>query len=182
MKCFKTTMVIGFLILTMVLGCYAQTTPTPTSTSTSTPTPFSSASVSFSLTPITLPNYGQTLPGVETDTLFHFTTYNLIGPTVLVSGNSFVGGRYNRIFPSVSTWLQNHTALTGSNYQVGFTLSGGVVETGKSEWGGRGGLFVNYALNGTWAMGFEAQANYLPGMFKQGKWGPSIAVGPNFHF
>jgi hypothetical protein len=145
-------------------------------------TPFQSTSISFGLSPVTLPGYGTTLAGAETDTLFHFTTNNVVGPTVLVSSSTFVGGRYNRIFPSVSTWLQNHTALTGNQYEVGFTLSGGVVESGKSQWGGRGGFFINYALNSTWAMGFEVQANYLPGIVGQGKWAPSIAVGPNFHF
>jgi hypothetical protein len=145
-------------------------------------TPFAGTSVSFSLTPVTLPGYGQTLAGAESDTLFHFTTNNMIGSTVLVSSSTFVGGRYNRIFPSISTWLQNHTALTGNQFEVGLTFSGGVIEATKSQWGGRGGFFVNYALSNSWAMGFEAQANYLPGMAPLGKWAPSIAVGPNFHF
>lgn len=170
----RKLLVLGLLL--MVGVCYSQTTTTPS------PTPFSTASVSFGLTPVTLPNVGTTLAGAETDTLFHFTNYNLIGPTVLVSTNTFVGGRYNRIFPSISTWLQNHTSLQGNLFQVGLTVSGGVVESGKSQWGGRSGLYVNYALNNTWAMGFEAQANYLPGLFGTGKWGPSIAVGPSFHF
>jgi len=164
------------LCLALPLLVVAQT-PTPS------PTPFGGTSVSFGLTPITLPSVGQTLAGAETDTLFHFTNYNLVGATVLVSSSTFVGGRYNRIFPSVSTWLQNHTALTGNQFQVGFTASGGVIESGKTQWGGRGGFFVNYALNGSWAMGFEAQANYLPGIVTgTSKWAPSIAVGPNFHF
>ena len=154
----------------------AAQTPTPS------PTPFAGTSVSFGLTPITLPGVGTTLAGAETDTLFHFTNYNLVGATVLVSSSTFVGGRYNRIFPSVSTWLQNHTALTGNQFQVGFTASGGVIQASKTQWGGRGGFFVNYALNGSWAMGFEAQANYLPGMNGTQKWVPSIAVGPSFHF
>lgn len=165
---------LAFLCLSLTL-CFAQTTPTPA-------TPFSSTSVSFSLTPITLPSVGQTLAAAETDTLFHFTTNNLIGATVLVSSESFVGGRYNRVFPSVSTWLQNHTALQGNQFEVGLTLSGGVVEAAKVQWGGRGGVFINYALNGSWAMGFEAQANYLPGIITNGKWIPSFAIGPNFHF
>jgi hypothetical protein len=168
------TAILALLSIFLALPLAAQTTPAPT--------PFAGTSVSFGLTPITLPSVGTTLAGAETDTLFHFTTNNLVGATVLVSSSTFVGGRYNRIFPSVSTWLQNHTALTGNQFEVGFTASGGVVESGKSQWGGRGGFFVNYALNGSWAMGFEAQANYLPGIVTAGKWAPSIAVGPNFHF
>jgi hypothetical protein len=171
----KTMLLLTLVFVMCCAPAFAQT-PAPS------PTPFSSASVSFGLTPIVVPGYGQTLAGAETDTLFSLTTNNLIGPTVLVSGSSFIGGRYNRVFPSVSTWLQKHTALTGTDFQVGFTASAGVVETGKSQWGGRGGFFVNYALNNTWAMGFEAQANYLPGIATNGKWAPSIAVGPNFHF
>lgn len=165
------------VLITILFFCslsFAQTTQPQT--------PFQASSISFSLTPVTLPGYGQTLAGAETDTLFHFTTNNVVGATALISSSSFVGGRYNRIFPSVSTWLQNHTALTGNQFEVGFTLSGGVVEATKSQWGGRSGFFVNYALNNTWAMGFEAQANYLPGIATEGKWAPSIAIGPNFHF
>lgn len=163
--------ILAFILLIGV--CFSQSTS---------PTPFAGTSVSFGLTPVTLPNYGQTLAGAETDTLFHFTDYNVIGPTILVSSSTFVGGRYNRIFPSVSNFLQKYTALTGNQFQVGFTVSGGVVETGKSKWGGRAGFFINYALNNSWAMGFEAQANYLPGIVTGGNWAPSIAVGPNFHF
>jgi|HubBroStandDraft_1064217.scaffolds.fasta_scaffold27740_3 hypothetical protein len=171
----KRVVILAALLVSLTVSLVAQT-PTPS------PTPFPTSSVSFSLTPITLPSVGTTLAGAETDTLFHFTTNNLVGATILVSSSTFVGGRYNRIFPSVSTWLQNHTALQGNLFEVGVTASGGVVESAKTQWGGRGGFFVNYALNNSWAMGFEAQANYLPGLNGTQKWVPSIAVGPSFHF
>lgn len=173
--------VLALLSVFLALPLMAQT-PAPAPTPAPSPTPFASSSVSFSLTPITLPSVGTTLAGAETDTLFHFTTNNLVGATILVSSSTFVGGRYNRIFPSVSTWLQNHTALQGNLFEVGFTASGGVIESAKTQWGGRSGFFVNYALNGSWAMGFEAQANYMPGLSGTQKWVPSVAVGPSFRF
>jgi hypothetical protein len=159
------------VVLVLSLACSAQT-------------PFQGTTVSFGLTPITLPTFGQTLAGMETDTLFHLTNNNVIGPTVLVSSDTFVGGRYNRIFPSVSTWLQKYTALTGNQFEVGWTASAGVVNASKEQWGARTGVFVNYAPSGssTWDIGFEAQANYLPGIVTQGKWVQSFAVGPHFHF
>jgi hypothetical protein len=177
------TLTAILIALALSVAAIAQT-PTPTPTPTPAPTPFASASVSFSLTPITLPSVGQTLAGAETDTLFHLTSNNLFGATILVSSSTFVGGRYNRVFPSVSTWLQNHTSLPGNQFEVGYTASGGVVQSSKTQWGGRSGFFVNYALTpgGAWAMGFEAQANYLPGIVSPGKWTASIAVGPSFHF
>ena len=165
-----TKYILAFLLVSV--AAFAQTTTNP----------FASSTVSFGLTPITLPTIGQTLAGAETDTLFHFTTNNMVGSTIVVSSSTFIGGRYNRIFPFISSYLQNHTALQGNQFQVGLTLSGGITETSKTQWGGRGGIFVNYALNNSWAMGFEAQANYLPGIVTVGKWAPSVAVGPLFRF
>lgn len=148
---------------------------------------FNTSTVSFGLTPVTLPSFGSTLAGVETDTAFNFTNYNQVGVRTIVSTSTYIGPVYNRIFPSVSSYLQNHTALAGNQFQVGLTLSGGVVEASKQQWGGDGGIFVNYAPSGskTWAIAFAGTAAYLPGIANtsgHGKWIPKVAIGPAFKF
>lgn len=152
------------------------------------PSVFNSTTMSFSLSPIQLPGTSQgTLSGAETDVLFPLTNNNVFGQTILVGESTFIGGRYNRVFPSVAKYLQNHTALTGANFQFGITSSLGVVKSAiKPSWGGRAGFFLNYAPAGSqnFSLGFEAQANYLPyyaGPQTQ-HWVPSLAVGPNFRF
>ena len=166
-------------ILILSAVAFAQSTP---------PSVFNSTTMSFSLTPITLPGTAQgTLSGAETDVLFPFTTNNMFGETTLVGESTFIGGRYNRVFPSVAKYLENHTALTGANFQFGLTSSLGVVKSSvKPSWGGRAGFFLNYAPAGSqnFAIGFEAQANYLPNYSGPNSrhWIPSVAVGPNFRF
>jgi len=151
------------------------------------PNAFSGTTVNFNLTPITLPGTSQgTLSGVETDVVFPLTTNNIFGETTLVGEATFVGGRYERVFPSIAKYLQNHTALTGGNFQFAITSSLGVVKGVKVNWGGRAGVSLKYAPAGSTSfnIGFEAQANYLPNYAGPNSqhWVPSIAVGPNFRF
>lgn len=151
------------------------------------PNAFQSTSFSFNLSPITLPNVGSTLSGAETDAMFPLTTNNRFGETTLIGQSTFIGGRYDRVFPSIAKYLQNHTALTGGNFEAGISSSLGVVKAStKNEWGGRAGFFLKYAPNGAtnFNIGFEAQANYLPRYAGDSSphWIPSIAVGPNFRF
>lgn len=168
------------LALTLVIPVHAQTTSAPTAFPTST--------VSFGLTPITLPSFGQTLSGAESDTMFNFTNYNQFGISTIVSSSTYIGPRYSRIFPSISTWLQNSTALQGNHYQVGLSFSGGVVEASKQQWGGDAGIFVNYAPNGsnTWGIAFDVAAAYLPGIVNADgghhKFIPKVSIGPAFKF
>ena len=119
--------------------------------------------------------------GAETDTLFHFTANNSFGPSALISSSSFIGGRYERSFPSIATWLQNHTNLTGANFQAGLTVSAGVVKGTNNYWGERGGIFVHYAPAGStsFSLGFDIEANNLPGI---SHWIPSIAISPSWNF
>lgn len=142
---------------------------------------FASTTYSFNLSPITLPGSSQTLSGAETDIMVHFTDNNIFGETTLISSAPFIGGRYERTFPVISDYLQNHTALTGGHFQVGVTVSLGVVKGDRSHWGERGGVFMKYAPNGSdnFNVGFEASWNNLPGIAHNI---PSVVVGPNFRF
>lgn len=171
--------IVAFLCLSLSLAFSQSTLNQPA---------FNESTVSFGLTPVTLPSFGSTLAGVESDTAFNFTNYNQIGVRTIISSSTYIGPVYNRIFPSVSSYLQNHTALTGNQFQVGLTVSGGIVEASKQQWGGDGGLFVNYAPSGskTWAIAFTGTAAYLPGIANvsghSGKWIPKVAIGPAFKF
>ena len=172
----KITVLLALVLATT--AAFAQTTP---------PSAFGATSFSFNLTPITLPNVGTTLAGAETDAMFAFTANNLFGETTLIGNSTFIGGRYERVVPSIAKYLQAHTALTGSNFQAGLTTSLGVTKaSGNSYWGGRAGLFLRWAPAGSTSfnIGFEAQANYLPNFAGANTphWIPSIAVGPNFRF
>ena len=151
------------------------------------PNAFAASNFSFNLSPISLPNLGSSIAGAETDALFPFTTNNIIGETTLIGQSTFVGGRYERVFPSVAKYLQEHTALTGGNFQAGVTSSLGVVKaSSKTTWGGRAGFFLRYAPAGStnFNIGIEAQANYLPNYAGANSphWVPSVAIGPNFRF
>ena len=177
----KRTVLLALLSVWLALPVFAQT-PAPTPT----PTAFSGTSFSFNLSPITLPNVGTTLAGAETDAMFNLTTNNIFGETALIGNSTFVGGRYDRVFPSIGKYLQDHTALTGGNFQAGLTTSLGVVKSAKSTWGGRVGVFARWAPAGStsFSMAFEAQANYLPNYAgpTSPHWVPSIAIVPNFRF
>lgn len=153
------------------------------------PNPFSTSTISFNLTPVTLPGQQQTLSGMETDALINFSEYIHVGETTLISTSPFIGGRYEVVIEPVSNYLQNHTALTGSNFQFGITGSVGVVKSSlKSYWGERAGIFLKYAPAGSsnFDLGIEVQANNMPGIdpsnLKYGHWVASVAVGPNFRF
>jgi hypothetical protein len=150
------------------------------------PTAFSTTTFSFNLSPINLPGLGSSVSGAETDAMFPLTANNRFGETTLIGESTFVGGRFDHVFPSVAKYLQEHTALTGGNFEAGVTSSLGVVKSGKTNWGGRAGLFLRYAPGGAtnFNIGFEAQANYLPSYagLNSPHWVPSIAVGPNFRF
>lgn len=151
------------------------------------PNAFSGTSISFNLTPLTLPGTSQgTLSGAETDVTFPLTTNNIFGETTLIGESTFVGGRYERVFPSIAKYLQEHTALTGGNFQFAVTSSLGVVKGAKNSWGGRAGFSLKYAPAGSTSfnIGFEAQANYLPNYAGPNSqhWVPSLAIGPNFRF
>lgn len=167
---------IATLLLTLSIGMVAQAPPSA----------FATTSFSFNLSPITLPKVGQTAAGAETDAMFPLTTNNRFGETTLIGNSTFIGGRYDRVFPSVAKYLQSHTALTGGNFEAGLTSSLGVVKASNTYWGGRAGFFLHYAPNGStnFNIGFEAQANYLPGYAgaTSQHWVPSLAVGPNFRW
>jgi hypothetical protein len=145
------------------------------------PSAFADTTYNFTLTPVTLPSLGTTLAGMETDVLINLTKNNNLGETTLISSSPFIGGRYERVFPSVATWLQTHTNFTGGNFQAGLTVSLGVVKADKERWGERAGVFLKYAPNGAtnFNVGLDVEANNLPGI---AHWQPSIAVGPNFRF
>jgi hypothetical protein len=167
------------LAVALVLACplFAQAPPNA----------FDPTSFSFNLSPISLPGLGTTLAGAETDALFSLSTNNNLGMTTLVGNSTFLGGRYERVIPQVANYLQNHTALTGGNYEFGITSSVGVVKVpARDYWGGRAGFFLKYAPAGSQSfnIAFEAQANYLPeyGGTTSPHWVASIAVGPNFRF
>ena len=171
-----------FLVLAVIcfaVAAFAQTTTPPSA--------FATTSVSFNLSPLTLPGSSAgTLSAAETDVMFPLTTNNVFGETNLIGESTFIGGRYERIIPSVAKYLQSHTALAGGNFQFALTSSLGVVRGVKNSWGGRTGVSLKYAPAGSTSfnIGFEAQANYLPNFAGLGTqhWIPSVALGPNFRF
>lgn len=168
------------LMLLVPVAVFAQT-PAPA------PSAFPSTTVNFNLTPVTLPGAKTSVAGAETDVKFSPTPNNSIGSTTLISGNySFIGGRYDRIIPQFSKWIDNLSpTLNGYQLQLGVTGSLGVVRTplsagqNQSHWGERAGLFLNYAVNGNVGLGVEGQWTNLPGYIHTSY---SVAFGPNFHF
>jgi len=167
--------------ITMLLAVpsFGQTTPPPSA--------FQTTTFSFNLSPITLPNLGSSISGFESDAMFPLTTNNRFGMSTLIGQSTLVGGRYDRVFPSVAKYLQNHTALTGGNFEAGVTSTLGVVKAStKNSWGGRAGFYLKYAPAGSTSfnVGIEAQANYLPRYAGDSSphWVPSVAIGPNFRF
>jgi len=142
---------------------------------------FAETTYTFNLTPITLPRTGTTLAGAETDMLVSITTNNALGATTLISSSPFVGGRYERAIPSIANYLQNHTALTGYNFQAGLTASAGVVNSGKEFWGERAGIFLKYAPAGStsFSVAIDAEWNNFPGIAHNI---PSLAISPAWRF
>jgi hypothetical protein len=149
------------------------------------PQAFAETTITFNLTPISLPGASTSVGGAETDALIALTPNNHIGETTLIdSGFTFIGGRYNRTFPSISTWLNNLSPnINGYQFQFGLTSSVGVVRVpgalNPSHWGERAGAFINYQINGTWGVGLEGQWCNFPGYAHNTY---SLAFGPNFHF
>ena len=169
----RTFSLIVFSLLLCAVS-FAQTTPPPVSA-------FADTTYSFGLTPITLPGGKTTLAGMENDVMINFTPNNAFGETTLISTSPFIGGRYDRTIPSVAKWIQNHTALTGYNYQFYLTGSLGVVKADTSHWGERAGAGLRWAPSGVtnFSVAFEVQANNLPGI---SHWVPSFAVSPQVRF
>jgi hypothetical protein len=175
-------------VLVLALAVAGQT-PAPTPAPTPTPSAFSTTTVNFNLSPITLPGAKTSVAGAETDIKLKLTTNFEAGETTLISGDySFIGGRGDYVIPQFSKWLNNISPnLNGFQFQLGLTGSAGVTRTPSpvststnvSHWGERAGVFLNYALNGTTGLGFEAQWCNFPGYAHNTY---SIAFGPNFHF
>lgn len=178
-SCFIT--ILGLLLAGLSYGQTTPNAPTPQ------PSAFADTTVNFSLTPISLPGVSQSVPGAETDVKLNVSTNNVVGETTLISSAySFIGGRYDRMIPSFSTWLNNHSPqLNGYNFQLGLTASLGVVRTPNGvgttaeHWGERAGAFINYKANSIMGLGVEAQWCNFPG-YSHNTY--SVAVGPNFHF
>ena len=151
------------------------------------PTPQPQYTLTLTLSPINVPGVKNSVTGVETDPKFFLTPNNVVGPTTIVSPDfSFVGGRYDRVFPQVSKFINNLSpSLNGYNFTCGLTGSLGVVYspngTGGTQqhWGERAGGFCNYSFNGTVSVGAEGQINNLVGYER---WAPSLSIGPQFHF
>jgi hypothetical protein len=177
------TITLAFLCLALCLCGFAQTasTPTPQPAPTQPTSAFTDTTVSFGLTPVTLPSRVNTLAGAETDILLNVSANNVLGETSLISSSPFIGGRYIRLFPSVSKWIQNHSSFTGGQFQAGLTVSLGVVKADAPHYGERAGFVLNYAPAGnkTFGLGLDVEANNLPGV---AHWIPSIAIAPTFHF
>lgn len=182
-------LILALLLVAFALSLNAQTTTGPNCSTTALNCPaFNGNTMSFALTPVTLPSFGKTLSGAQTDELFSLTTNNQFGATFLVSSSTYVGVRYKRTLAGVSSWLQNHTALTGNHFQAGLSFSGGTVKASKTQWGADGSFFLNYAPNGSnnWAVAIDAGAGYFPGIVNaaggSAKFIPKLTIGPLFTF
>jgi hypothetical protein len=168
----------ALLCLVMAVPAFAQTAaPAPPAA----PSAFSDTTVTFGLTPVALPNNVKTLTGIETDVLLNVSTNNVFGETSLISSSPFIGGRYVRLLPGVSKWIQSHTSFVGGHFQAGVTTSLGVVKASSEHYGERVGFVLNYAPagNSTFGLGVDVEENNFPGIEH---WVPSIALAPTFHF
>lgn len=156
---------------------------------TAPPSPFAASTMSFNLSQISLPGQQQTLAGMETDAMITFSEYFNLGETTVISTSPFIGGRVEFVIPQVAKYLQNHTSLTGANFQFGYTGSAGVVKSAiKSTWGERAGIFLKYAPAGNqnFNLGVDVEWNNMPYVDPSNKgYGHhvlSVAVGPAFRF
>lgn len=168
---------VTLLVVASAFGQAAAPAPTPV---------FSDTTVTLNLTPLTFPgSRAASLSGIETDILWNPTPNNAIGPTTLVGSSfSFVGARYNRVIPQFGKLINELSPnINGYQLQLYLTASAGAVRSSQTPasglWGQRAGVGVNYGINSTWGIGFEAQANHFPGGVG---WAPSFVIGPNFHF
>jgi hypothetical protein len=169
-----------FCLALLILGATislasAQTAPQPATGDAIT--------VSFGLSPISLPDAPSSIAGAETDVVLPFTTNNWIGETSIVSSSySFVGGKYQRIFPQIGTYLNNVSALNFLNSDIGLTASVGVVfVNGEKHWGTTAGVFWMQNINSTWATTFDAEAVRFP-YVANSAWTWKFAAGPNLKF
>lgn len=175
-KIVKCLVFACMLALVISVPVFAQTAEAPI---------FNQTTFNFNLAPISLPGGTNTLSATEADVMLKITDKDQIGSTNLLNQDMvFVGGRYNRLLPSVSTWLNNHSGvINGYKFQFGLTASLGSVRVSGAPkggyWGERAGFFANYGINDTWGIGLEAQWNNFPGVARHT---PSIALGPSFHF
>jgi hypothetical protein len=166
-------------VLVLSIASLAQTEPAPQTTA------FPETSVTFNLAPITLPGLKSTIAGAETDILIAPSNSFSLGETTLTGSTMiFAGGRAQYVIKPVSTWIQTHSPnLNGYQFQFGVTSSLGVVKpvgtVGTPHWGERAGVFLNYALNGQWGLGVDAEWGNFVGV-QRNTW--TLGVGPNFHF
>lgn len=175
-KIVKTLVVICIMALAFATPVFAQTAEAPI---------FNQTTFNFNLAPISLPGGLNTLSATEADLMLKITDKDQIGSTNLLNQDMvFVGGRYNRLLPIVSEWINNHSGvINGYKFQFGLTASLGSVRVSGAPkggyWGERAGFFANYGINDNWGIGLEAQWNNFPGVARHT---PSIALGPSFHF
>lgn len=176
----KNLLTYSILLMVLAVAVFAQAPPAPVPQ-----TPFSETSISFNLNPVTLPGGHSTLAAAESDIMWRVTTNNHVGPTTLIGsqGLTFIGGRYEHVFPSVSNWVQEHTTFNGASFEAGVTASLGAVRSQNGPaggyWGQRAGVYLKYAMSGNVAMAAEFQWNNFPGWQHNV---PSVAFGPVFHF
>lgn len=174
--------ILSLIFFTVMKVCvFGQTVDKTVAKPSITAATFDTTTISFALTPVVLPGIGQSLAGAETDVMYAVTTNNSFGITTLISNDTFVGGRYERTFPTIAAWLQNHTNLTGAQFRAGVTGSLGVVKASTNYWGEGAGIFVKWMPQGqtTFSMGFDVEAVNLPGI---SHWTPKIAISPSFSF
>lgn len=137
--------------------------------------------MTMSALPLTIISRSGSGTGSETDALVAALHPFSIGETTIVSSKlSFIGGRADFAITPLSTWIQNHSALSGSKFQMGPTLSfGGFKAGGTFHYGERAGIFVNYSLGWAVGMQFEAQWNHFPGYANDA---PSFSFGPRCYW
>lgn len=177
---------IKYLVTSLVLVgmMFAQTAP-KTGPNTDQVPAFPSTTTSINFNPITLPGVKSSVAGMQTDVLIAPSNTFQLGPSTLVNSDMvFAGGKGVYFIQAVSNWIQNHsTNLNGYQWQFGLTGTLGVVKpvgtVGTAHWGESAGVVVNYAVNGTWGMGLDAEWINLPGVQHNGF---KLGFGPNLHF
>ena len=92
--------------------------------------------VSCNAAPLSFVTMKQVTSGVETDMVLAISKTDGLGESTLVASSTFVGGRYEHSFPSISKWIDNNSALSGYNLKFGITLTPGLVKTSTVlHWG-----------------------------------------------
>jgi len=144
-----------------------------------TPEP-SKTTMTMSALPVTFISNGSAT-GSETDALVAALNPFSIGETAIISSKvSFIGGRADLGIKPLSTFVQNHSSLSGSKFQMGPTVSfGGVKASSAFHYGERAGVFINYTLGWAVGMQFEAQWNHFPGYANNAM---SFSFGPRCYW